>query len=60
MTGKLQPKGQMDKINAAGVLLFHNLFELSPKLKMLFPFKGTTGEVLDAVSQHSMHRQGVF
>ena len=50
VTGKLQPKGQQDKINAAGVLLFKNMFELSPRLKLLFPFKDAAGEALDSVS----------
>ncbi len=49
ITGQMQPAGAEDKIRKAGVLLFHNLFELDPRLRKLFPFKTGTGHIADKV-----------
>ena len=36
--------------HAAGVVLFHHLFDMKPGLLKLFPFKDSTGRPVDSVS----------
>lgn len=49
VTGKMNKQGAEDKLRQAGVLLFHNLFELEPRLRQLFPFKTGDGHIADKV-----------
>ena len=45
----MNKQGAEEKLRQAGVLLFHNLFELEPRLRQLFPFKTGAGHIEDKV-----------
>ena len=49
VSGKMNKQGAQEKMRQAGVLLFHNLFELEPRLRQLFPFKTGAGHIEDKV-----------
>ena len=54
VSGAMNSGEANEKFKGAAVLLFRNLFELSPRLKQLFPFKTETGDILDAVRNDAM------
>ncbi|KAK9824802.1 hypothetical protein WJX74_009932 [Apatococcus lobatus] len=59
VSGKMNSQGAEEKMRQAGVLLFHNLFELEPRLRQLFPFKTGAGHIDDKVN-HILTGQASF